>query len=73
MSAVVQMVHSMSRRNWEQRTVLRLILLRKAGGQSIKDNSFGYAADTRMKLNSDKLQELGWTEFDLHKQRKPKE
>lgn len=25
-----------------------------------KDNSFGYAADTRMKLNSDKLQELGW-------------
>ena len=25
-----------------------------------KDNSFGYAADTRMILNSDKLQELGW-------------
>ena len=25
-----------------------------------KDNLFGYAADTRMKLNSDKLQELGW-------------
>ena len=23
-------------------------------------NSFGYAADTRMKLNSDKLQKLGW-------------
>lgn len=25
-----------------------------------EDNSFGYAADTKMKLNSDKLQELGW-------------
>lgn len=29
------MVHSMSRRNWGQRTVPRLISLRKAGGQSI--------------------------------------
>lgn len=26
-----------------------------------KDNMFGYAADTKMKLNSDKLQSLGWT------------
>lgn len=25
-----------------------------------EDNSFGYAADTKMKLNSDKLQKLGW-------------
>lgn len=25
-----------------------------------KDNKFGYAADTKMKLNSDKLQRLGW-------------
>ena len=25
-----------------------------------KDNQFGYAADTKMKLNSDKLQALGW-------------
>lgn len=25
-----------------------------------KDNTFGYAADTKMKLNSDKLQALGW-------------
>lgn len=23
-------------------------------------NTFGYAADTKMKLNSDKLQKLGW-------------
>lgn len=26
-----------------------------------KDNVFGYAEDTKMKLNSDKLQALGWT------------
>ena len=26
----------------------------------LEDNSFGYAVDTKMKLNSDKLQELGW-------------
>lgn len=25
-----------------------------------QDNRFGYAADTKMKLNSDKLQKLGW-------------
>ena len=25
-----------------------------------EDNTFGYAADTKMKLNSDKLQALGW-------------
>ena len=25
-----------------------------------EDNSFGYVADTKMKLNSDKLQELDW-------------
>ena len=25
-----------------------------------KENTFGYAADTKMKLSSDKLQALGW-------------
>lgn len=25
-----------------------------------KDNTFGYAADAKMRLNSDKLQALGW-------------
>lgn len=25
-----------------------------------ESNTFGYAADTKMKLNSDKLQNLGW-------------
>ena len=25
-----------------------------------KENTFGYAADTKMKLSSDKLQTLGW-------------
>ena len=25
-----------------------------------ENNNFGYAADTKMKLNSDKLQALGW-------------
>ena len=25
-----------------------------------ESNTFGYAADTKMKLNSDKLQKLGW-------------
>lgn len=31
-----------------------------------KSNVFGYASDTKMKLNSDKLQALGWKpEIDL--------
>ena len=25
-----------------------------------ESNTYGYAADTKMKLNSDKLQSLGW-------------
>ena len=43
------------------------MVTKKIAGGKIKvvfdisdSNSFGYAADTKMKLNSDKLQSLGW-------------
>lgn len=46
---------------------MAVLVAEKIAGGKIKvvfdipqDNAFGYAADTKMKLNSDKLQALGW-------------